>query len=124
MRNSLILFLSLCLPTLSNAADNWPQFRGPDGKGQSDATGLPVKWSEKENVVWKTPIHDKGWSSPVVWGKQIWLTTAKEHPGSWWPDWIAWIKALDAAEAPARAPGGGTRKPIEDAPGSFVRVKA
>jgi outer membrane protein assembly factor BamB len=39
---------------------------------------LPVKWSEKENVVWKTPIHDKGWSSPVIWGNQIWMTTARE----------------------------------------------
>jgi outer membrane protein assembly factor BamB len=59
------------------AADNWPQFRGPNGAGLSDSTGLPVKWSEKENVVWKTAIHDKGWSSPAVWGRQVWLTTAK-----------------------------------------------
>src|SRR5438445_4397914 len=59
------------------AADNWNQFRGPNGAGHSDATGLPVKWSEKENVVWKTAIHDKGWSSPVIWGNQIWLTTAR-----------------------------------------------
>src|SRR5262249_11499124 len=60
------------------AADNWTQFRGPNGTGHSDATGLPVTWSEKENVVWKTPIHDKGWASPVVWGNQGWMTTAKE----------------------------------------------
>jgi outer membrane protein assembly factor BamB len=58
------------------AADNWPQFRGPNGTGHSDATGLPTKWGEKENIVWKTAIHDKGWSSPVVWGNQVWLTTA------------------------------------------------
>ena len=38
---------------------------------------MPVRWSEKENIVWKTPIHDKGWSSPVVWGNQVWLTTAR-----------------------------------------------
>jgi outer membrane protein assembly factor BamB len=60
------------------AADNWPQFRGPDGDGHSDAKGLPVTWSETQNVKWKTPIHDKGWSSPVIWGDQIWLTTATE----------------------------------------------
>ncbi len=58
------------------AADNWPQFRGPTGDGQSNAKGLPVTWSETENVKWKTPIHDKGWSSPVIWGDQIWITTA------------------------------------------------
>ncbi|HEX3998748.1 MAG TPA: PQQ-binding-like beta-propeller repeat protein [Pirellulales bacterium] len=57
---------------------NWPQFRGPDGQGHSDATGLPVRWSETQGVVWKTPIHGRGWSSPVVWGGQIWLTTATE----------------------------------------------
>ena len=60
------------------AAENWPQFRGPAGDGQSDATGLPVKFSETEKVKWKTPIHGKAWSSPVIWGSQVWLTTAKE----------------------------------------------
>lgn len=56
----------------------WPQFRGPHGDGTSDAKGLPIKWSEDENVVWKTPIHGKAWSSPVILGKQIWMTSATE----------------------------------------------
>jgi polyhydroxyalkanoate synthase len=51
-----------------------------------------------------------------------WIAKAKEHPGSWWPDWLAWIKALDAETVPARAAGGGKLKPIEDAPGSYVKV--
>lgn len=54
---------------------------------------------------------------------EAWLAKAKEHPGSWWPDWFAWIKQQDPTEAPARIPGGGKLKPIEDAPGSYVRVK-
>jgi polyhydroxyalkanoate synthase len=54
---------------------------------------------------------------------EAWLKKAVEHPGSWWPDWIAWIKAQDASEVPARQPGGGKLKPIEDAPGSYVRVR-
>jgi len=58
------------------AGENWPQFRGPKGDGHSDATGLPITWSETENVVWKTPIHGRGHASPVIWGRQIWLTTA------------------------------------------------
>ncbi len=58
------------------AGDNWPEFRGPSGDGHAGNPGLPLTWSETEHVRWKTPIHDKGWSSPVVWGKQIWLTTA------------------------------------------------
>lgn len=58
--------------------DNWPQFRGPRGDGASDVTGLPTTWSEKHNIKWKTPLHDRGWSSPVIWGEQIWLTAASE----------------------------------------------
>lgn len=63
---------------ITMAADNWPQFRGPDGTGHSDARDLPLNWSETQNIVWKTPIHDRGWSSPVVFGKQVWLTSASK----------------------------------------------
>jgi outer membrane protein assembly factor BamB len=62
--------------TQALAGDNWPEFRGPNGDGHSDSVGLPVRWSESENIKWKVAIHDKGWSSPVIWGNQIWLTTA------------------------------------------------
>jgi hypothetical protein len=75
-RLSLFVFLSITLVAIS--ADNWPEFRGPHGDGHADATKLPLTWSETENIRWKTPIHDKGWSSPVIWGNQIWLTTATE----------------------------------------------
>jgi len=52
-----------------------------------------------------------------------WLAKATEHPGSWWPDWLAWLKDQDATEVPAREPGGGVLTPIEDAPGSYVRLR-
>jgi polyhydroxyalkanoate synthase len=52
-----------------------------------------------------------------------WLSSAEEHPGSWWPDWITWIKAQDAEETEARAPGGGKFEPMENAPGSYVKVR-
>ena len=55
---------------------NWPDWRGPTAQGHSDAKGLPLHWSETRNIVWKTPIHDLGYSTPVVWGDQIWFTTA------------------------------------------------
>ncbi len=64
--------------SVGGAQENWPQFRGPDGQGRSEATGLPLHWSESKNVVWKTPIHGRAWSSPVIWGNQIWMTTATE----------------------------------------------
>jgi len=68
-------FLFLTLNTVS-AGESWWQFRGPSGDGHTTSTGLPLKWSESENVSWKTAIHDRGWSSPVIWGRQVWLTTA------------------------------------------------
>jgi outer membrane protein assembly factor BamB len=58
------------------AFTQWPQFRGPDGNGVSTSTGLPLTWSETQNVRWKIPIHGRAWSSPIVMGSQIWLSTA------------------------------------------------
>jgi len=51
-----------------------------------------------------------------------WLARATEHPGSWWPDWLAWVKTHDPAQVAARIPGVGMTA-IEDAPGSYVKVK-
>lgn len=60
------------------AAERWTQFRGPDGAGLSDSTGLPVEWSESHNIRWKTALPGKAWSSPVVWDDQVWVTNATE----------------------------------------------
>ena len=56
-------------------------------------------------------------------GFDDWLKAADEHPGSWWPDWQQWITALHDKKVPARKIGGGKLKPIEDAPGSYVKKK-
>ena len=55
--------------------DNWPQFRGPGGRGISEDSEVPTTWTESENILWKTAIEGKGHSSPVVWGDRIFLTT-------------------------------------------------
>ncbi|MBI1345230.1 PQQ-binding-like beta-propeller repeat protein [bacterium] len=75
---TIILGAIFCSSTAAKAADEWPQFLGPTGDGHATTTGLPLTWSETENIAWKTPIHGKGWSSPVIWDDQIWLTTATE----------------------------------------------
>ncbi|MBZ0256825.1 PQQ-binding-like beta-propeller repeat protein, partial [bacterium] len=75
----LISFAVIAFSLSSLAADNWPDWRGPGNEGHSDATGLPDAWSETENVVWKTEIHDMGHSTPVVWGDQAWITTATKR---------------------------------------------
>ncbi len=66
------------------------------------------------------------WTGPRPTGSDVeaWLKKAKEHPGSWWPDWLKWIKAQNADMVPAREPGGGKLTPIEDAPGSYVKVRS
>ena len=56
----------------------WPEFRGPNGSGKATETGLPLTWSETQNVRWKTPLHGRAWSSPVVLGNQVWVTTATQ----------------------------------------------
>src|SRR5215470_13551023 len=53
-----------------------------------------------------------------------WLKHATEHKGSWWPDWLQWLEGLDAERVPARAVGSEEMPPIEDAPGSYVKVRA
>ena len=65
------------------------------------------------------------WTGPKPTSSNLerWLGKAREHPGSWWPDWLDWIRAQDATEVPAREPGGGHLAPREDAPGTYVRVR-
>jgi outer membrane protein assembly factor BamB len=83
---SFLLFLALVLLDFGvpAARADWPQFRGPWGDGRASAPGdtkplgLPLRWSETNNVKWKTEIPYRGWSTPVVMGDQVWLTTATD----------------------------------------------
>lgn len=65
----------LTAASASAALRDWPQFRGKDGMGVSDATGLPVSWDDTRNVIWKSPLPGAGSSSPVVFGDHIYLTS-------------------------------------------------
>lgn len=76
--SALAVIAALVLVAPTPAGDAWPGFRGPTADGRADDTGVVTTWSEKQNVLWKVPVHGKGWSSPVVLGNQIWLTTADE----------------------------------------------
>jgi outer membrane protein assembly factor BamB len=74
-----IVILTILISCKSNAqTENWTHFRGSNLNGISDATNLPIIWNDSTNIAWKTSVHGKGWSSPVVFGNQIWLTTAEE----------------------------------------------
>ena len=75
-----LLTVVMCV-SCASAAD-WPQWRGPGGQGHSNAKGLPLTWSETENVAWRTAIPGRAWSSPVIDGQHIWMTTAIEAEAS------------------------------------------
>jgi polyhydroxyalkanoate synthase len=65
------------------------------------------------------------WTGAEVAGSlEDWMAKATEHAGSWWPDWFAWIEQQDSRRVSARPPGNGKLKPIEDAPGRYVRVRS
>jgi len=72
-----LLFLSALASESLNA--DWPQFRGSDGQGHSNAKGIPIKWGEDKNVKWKMPIPGQGYSSPVISGDQIWMTSSEKE---------------------------------------------
>jgi outer membrane protein assembly factor BamB len=62
----------------SARADNWPRFRGPTGQGMSAEQSVPLEWSSTKNLAWKTEIPGQGWSSPIVWGDRVFVTTATD----------------------------------------------
>src|SRR5512133_428318 len=72
------LSTSIYIPAFqaSAADENWPQFRGPGARGLGTSTRLPDRWSATDNVDWKSDIPGRGWSSPIVWGNRVFLTTA------------------------------------------------
>jgi outer membrane protein assembly factor BamB len=78
MKHTAYLLASFLLLAGIVNAQNWPQFRGPNTQGSSAETGLPLKWSGTENVAWKTELPGESWSSPIVWGNRVFVTTATD----------------------------------------------
>lgn len=80
MKNQLaiILLLSVSLFACNAEKQNWTHFRGSNMDGYANVEVAPLEWSGTENVMWKVPVKGLGYSSPVVYGNQIWLTSATE----------------------------------------------
>ena len=80
-----LAFLGLALAALL-PAQNWPQWRGPNGDGTSPAANLPVSWSETENVAWRVELPSWAAATPIIWGETVFVTSAEEgfagHKGS------------------------------------------
>src|SRR5687768_7358941 len=77
MKQLFVLLACLVSHATAGAAD-WPAWRGPTGQGHSEEKGLPLTWSEKENVKWKIPLENPGNSTPVIWKDKIFLTQANK----------------------------------------------
>jgi outer membrane protein assembly factor BamB len=74
--SQILIFATFVFFAGAARGEDWPQFRGPTGQGISSEVGLPIEWSATTNVAWKQAIPGTGWSSPVVVGRRIYLTTA------------------------------------------------
>jgi len=77
-KNTLIILALVCGWTIDAMAQNWPQWRGPNGLGVSALSDLPTEWSAETNIRWKSEIPGRGHSSPIVWGNRIFLSAAIE----------------------------------------------
>ncbi len=73
-----VLILLLCsrVVLFGQTQEHWPRFRGPGARGVASGCKLPDRWSATENVAWKTDLPGRAWSSPIVWGNRVFLTTA------------------------------------------------
>jgi outer membrane protein assembly factor BamB len=95
-------------------ADHWPQWRGPLASGVSSEQGLPIRWSDSENVAWKAQLAGLGISSPIVWGDRVFVTSQAGNgvvrPG---PRLVQGANAADAGERPLGAgPTSGDGKVV------------
>lgn len=96
------------LAAASANARDWPQFRGPGGLGVADEVSVPAEWSQNANIAWKVKVPGVAWSSPIVWGDRVYVTTAvaenQPKPNAGGPS---------AGGAGRRGPDGGRRPPRE-----------
>ncbi|MFP6677448.1 MAG: PQQ-binding-like beta-propeller repeat protein [Pirellulaceae bacterium] len=76
--NMLCISLLLSVSVSPLVAEDWSSFRGPTGQGISSETDLPIKWNNTDNIAWKTTIPGEGWSSPVVHGDHVFVTSTTD----------------------------------------------
>jgi outer membrane protein assembly factor BamB len=123
----LAYFLLVAILCVSASAEDWPQWRGPNGNGISGEMGIATKWSQTENVVWKTPLPGQGGATPAIWGERIFVTSAdgddllliciNAQDGS-----KLWSKVVTSGNQDARAGEGNSASPSPATDGKHVWV--
>jgi outer membrane protein assembly factor BamB len=102
---AVLLFVTAFVPAPIAPDSTWPQFRGHAGRAVTAIDNLPTKWSTTINVAWKADVPGRGWSSPIVWGDQIFVTTAisanafkQASPGIYGNDYVAELQQQGLSE--------------------------
>jgi outer membrane protein assembly factor BamB len=116
------LSLALCAVALAAAAAparNWPQWRGPSLNGMSAERGLPVRWTQTENVVWRLPLPGLSGSTPVVWGGRIFLSAAEGDELQLWAvdrakGSVVWKRRLGGGNVKMRKHNMSSPSPVTD----------
>jgi outer membrane protein assembly factor BamB len=103
---ALWLFVTPLVPAPVAPDLTWPQFRGPSGRAVSSIATVPTKWSTTTNVAWAAGIPGRAWSSPIVWDKQVFVTSAisagvfkQPSPGIYGNDYVAELQRQGLSEA-------------------------
>jgi outer membrane protein assembly factor BamB len=78
-RRQLVALVLLLVPVTGTLAGDWPQFRGPNGSGVSQETGLPIEWAQDSNIRWKAPLPGQGHSNPVIAGGKVFVTASSGY---------------------------------------------
>src|SRR5688572_19174887 len=106
MRYAIVTLMAVVFCSSMPRAAEWPQFRGPGGKGVADDSSLPQRWTSTENVAWVAEVPGRGWSSPIVWRDRVFVTSAvnsgefkQPSPGIYGNDYAAELEKQGLSEA-------------------------
>ena len=126
MRRTVTLGLLIALGSgLSVYADNWPQWRGPQLNGTSRETGLPVTWSNAQNIAWKTPLPMRSGATPIVWNDHVFLNVAEAGELFLWAldrnsGAVRWKAKLGGGDHDMRKQNMSSPSPVTDGTGVWV----
>jgi outer membrane protein assembly factor BamB len=116
---AVLVLAAFILVSAPLAADNWPQWRGPQLNGQSAETNLPVKWSKTEGITWKLAMPERSGSTPIVWGDSIFLNVGEGSNLAFWAvdrntGAVRWTRPLGGGNVTMRKQRMSSPSPVTD----------
>jgi outer membrane protein assembly factor BamB len=122
---AVVILLFVCAAAAAARAENWPQWRGPSLNGVSGETGLPIRWSKKDNIAWRFALPAWSGSTPIVWGERIFLNVAEGATLSLWAvdrgkGVTLWKQHLSGGNHQERKQNMSSPSPVTDGRGVWV----